>query len=110
MKVYRIKRVTPTTGVIECLQWNGDYGIISCEMPYCDCRRYIAENQCEKKSYRIAEYANRTDAARHLLMTIYADTEDEALTIFADVDLQQPKRRRELLTGNWKIITTNYER
>lgn len=108
MKVYRIKRLTPTTGAIEMLQWNGLYRTVSDELPYKDCKRYIADNQKDIKTYRIAEYANRKDASRHLLMTIYAFTEAEAMSLFCDIDLQSPKRRRELLSGDWKIITTNY--
>ena len=108
MKVYRIKRLTPTTGMIEALQWNGLYRTVTDEIPYKDCKRYIADNQEDIKTYRIAEYANRKDASRHLLMTIYAYNEAEAMSLFCYIDLQSPKRRRELLSGDWKIITTNY--
>lgn len=109
MKLYRIKRVTPNTGVVERLTWNGEYNAVTQELPYKECRKFITANQTEIKTYRIAEYANRQDAARHLLMTIFAFDEDEAMTIFADVDLKEPKRRRELLSGDWKLITKNYE-
>ena len=112
MKRYTMKRVNPNTADIFGIGIDGDEFPVKRCLSIPECKKFLAEHQEELTVYKIAEYSNRKDGKRHLIKTIYAKSEDEALEYFTWYDNHLTKvngsKRRELLTGNWQLVVKNY--
>lgn len=112
MKRYTIKRLDPNTANIMDHDIDGDAFSVKWNMSIPECKQFLAEHQEELTVYKIAEYSNRKDGKRHLIKTVYAKFEEEALEYFTSYDhyltIVNGAKRRELLTGNWQLVAKNY--
>lgn len=109
MKELSIKRMTPNSGVVVCLDVYGEPVIVTPEKPYKECVEYVRMHQEELTVYKIGRILPRKNARRTLFKRIYALDEDEAKDIFVDICASNDDGSRlQLLTGDWKLIAERH--
>lgn len=105
MKQLSIIRLTPTTGQVLCMNWEGKRIPVDRPQNYGKCLDYVLQNQKELKVYKVSRKLKRRNGKRRLFCTIYAEDSNEAVKFFDLLTFPaDPDATYQLHTGDWKII------
>lgn len=105
MKKYFIQRKTPTIGEIFQTNPDGKKEYIRTGL-YGECLDWLLKNQKELKTYKVARILHRKNAKRRYVKTFYVENFEEAVTLFGNLDVQEPDVTYQLLTGDWKLVAS----
>lgn len=104
MKQLSIIRLTPTTGQVLCMNWEGKRIPVDRPQNYGKCLDYVLQNQKEVRVYKVAKTLHRKNGKRRLLCSIYAHDNNEAVKFFDLLQLPDTDANYQLCTGDWKVI------
>ena len=104
MKELSIIRLTPTTGQVLRMNWEGKRIPVDRPQNYGKCLDYVLQNQKDLKVYKVSRILHRKNGKRRLICSIYAEDNNEAVRFFDLLTLPDPDADYQLTTGDWKII------
>ena len=104
MKELSIIRLTPTTGRVLRMNWEGKRIPVDRPQNYGKCLDYVLQNQKELKVYKVSRILHRKNGKRRLFCSIYAADNNEAVRFFDLLTLPDPDADYQLTTGDWKMI------
>lgn len=105
MKDMTIIRRDPNNAVVYRLNVDGSQELVTGQMTYERCMEYVRLNSRIVKPYKIAIFASRKDAKRHLSRVIYCADNDEAIEYYTQKFLDTTNYEwSQLLTGDWRLI------
>lgn len=104
MKELSIVRLTPTTGQVLRMNWEGKRIPVDRPQNYGKCMDYVLQNQKDLKVYKVSRTLHRKNGKRRLVGTIYAHDQEEAVRFFDMWKSDELDATFNLHTGDWKNI------
>ena len=104
MKELSIVRMSPTTGQVVRVNWEGKRIPVFNTCNYGKCLDYVNANQSNLKVYKVSRTLHRRNGKRRLLRCIYAHDNNEAVKFFDKLEFTEPDATYQLHTGDWKLI------
>ena len=104
MKELSIVRLSPTTGQVLRMNWEGKRIPVDRPQNYGKCMDYVLQNQKDLKVYKVSRILHRKNAKRRLFCNIYASDNNEAVRFFDMLTFTDTDADFQLTTGDWKMI------